>query len=132
MYIRLVDKHNWKSPVLYIHADEKEWIEQIILWRKNLLAWCKKHPIMNGMPLGRLEASVCMVDLIRHLSEYYVNYNNELAELMPDSITEKYEGHIVSTFRLLGPPEADGLEDVENIIEIKTYEDDNELWNTNS
>jgi len=126
MYIRLVDRDNWKSPILYIHADEKEWLEQITIWRRNLLEWVKAYPAMGGMPLGRLEASMCMVDLLWHLTKYYVEYNEMLAEEMPNLVIAQYDGHIVSTFRLLGPPETDNLEEVDNIIEVKTYEEGND------
>lgn len=120
MYIRLVDKQNFKSPILYIHSDEDEWLEQINIWRRDLLAWVETHPLLSGMPLARLEADMCIVDLIRHLSQYYVDYNDALSKISPDSIFTQYEGRVVSTLRLVSSQGTEVLKD-EEILEIKTY-----------
>ena len=105
MFVRLIDEHGFKSPVLDIHNDEEEFMEQIEMWKMNLLIWVKKTTL-TGMPLGRLEANTCIVDLLRHLTSYYV-LSSPLCE-----------GRITMTFRLVDDDYADGSE----IIEIKTYE----------
>ena len=71
MYVQLVDKDNFRSPVLYIHSDEEEFMEQILAWKKDLLALRKEYPAVDGLPLGRLDPDVAMVDLLRYLGNYY-------------------------------------------------------------
>ena len=106
MLVRLVDKQGFKSPILYIHNDEDEFLEQIKLWRRNLLIWAEKTNF-KGLPLSRLEADICIVDLLRHLTSYYV------------LTSPLCEGRITMTLRLLH-----GKYYEEDITEIKTYEED--------
>ena len=103
MYIRLIDKQKFTSPVLYIHNDEKEFLHEIESWRKDLLDWVDSLD-WDGMPLARLEAETCMVDLLRHLTEYYVRSRPNCG------------GRIHATLKLLP-----GIPENEVIKEIKTY-----------
>jgi len=77
MFIRLVDKDNFKSPALYIHSGEKEFLKVIKEWHSWLLYWIDKNPDMKGMPLGRLNPGTAVVDLLRVLTQYYVNSSPE-------------------------------------------------------
>ncbi len=106
MFLRLIDKDGWKSPVLYIHGDEKEFIKEIEKWKKDTLEWVKNSDF-DGTPLCRLDANTCMVDLLRHLTNYYIKS------------TPNCEGRIIMTLRLFD--EAD-VSEGDDIIEIKTYE----------
>ena len=110
MLIRLVDKDNFKSPVIRIHADGEEFMEQIELWKKEIHKIHDEYPHMDGLPLGRMDAGTCMFDLIRHLGNYYV-------ESTPLSFVPK--GHVYSCLKLLETIEKF---DDEDITEIKTYE----------
>lgn len=106
MYIQLIDKDNFKSPILYIHSDEEEFVEQIMLWKKSLHELRKNYPKVDGLPLGRLEPDVAMVDLIRHLGNYYVE--NIPLSFLPN-------GHVYGCLRLVN--EAD-----EEVIEINLHD----------
>jgi len=115
MYLRLIDKGNFVSPILYIHADEEEFMGEVKRWKENMLQWIKNNPEMDCTPLGRLDAGVCMIDLLQHLAKYYV-------ETIPGC-----KGKVISTLKLDEHPKAKELrsgntEDMESIIEIKTYE----------
>jgi len=105
MFVRLVDKDNWKSPVLYIHSDEKEFMVEIEKWKKDLLEWVASLDYDNT-PLARLDANTCIVDLLRHITDYHVR------------TTPGCGGRIRATLRLFDESYADG----DDIIEIKTYE----------
>jgi len=106
VYIKLIDRHKFESSVLHIHGDIDEFLEEIQKWKTELLAWAADLKY-DGMPLMRLEADVCMVDLLRHLIAYYIK-------------TSPYcKGRVVGTFRLVGPP-VDLTN--ETVMEIKTYE----------
>jgi len=106
MYIKLVDKDKFESAVLYIHQDIDEFLGEIDKWKADLLSWVAGLD-NDGHPLMRFDADVCMVDLLRHLTAYYVR-------------TSPYcEGRIVGTFRLIAPPVK--LTN-EIVMEIKTYE----------
>ena len=72
MYIQLVDKDGFKSPVLYIHSNEDEFMEQINLWQQKVYEILDNYPHVDGLPLGRLDPNTCMVDLIRYLADYYI------------------------------------------------------------
>ena len=111
MYIQLIDEHGFLSSVLYIHSDEEEFLEEIDNWKKNLLAIIKDNKHSNGLPLGRLEAQTCMVDLIRHLANYYVE-STPLSFIPP--------GNVWSCLKLADQNEV--LEYGEPITQIKTYE----------
>ena len=111
MYIQLVDRDGFLSEVLYIHSDKDEFMTEVNNWKKNLLDIIKTNKYTNGLPLGRLEAQTCMVDLIRHLGNYYV-------ESTPLSFIPA--GNVWSCLKLASQNEV--LEYGEPIIEIKTYE----------
>lgn len=110
MFIQLVDEHNFKSPLLYIHADEDEFMAEIEEWKEGLLKWAE-DPLVQGLPLGRLDSNTCIVDLMRHLTKFYV----ESTEL-----SFSKEGRIFGTLRLLNESYLDGMD--EDVVEIKTYE----------
>lgn len=110
MYIRLVDEHNFKSPILYIHSDEDEFMAEIEKWKKDLLEFVKNNPKVDGLPLGGFDASTCMVDLMRHLTQYYV-------ESTEFSFVEK-NIRVLGTLRLLNEDYLTG----HVVVEIKTYE----------
>jgi hypothetical protein len=111
MYIQLVDKHGFKSPILYIHSDEEEFVEQINIWRNRIREIIINHPHANGLPLGRLEPNTCMVDLIMHLGNYYV-------ENTPLSFVPK--GHVYGCLSLMN--EEDVLEYGDEITQINLHE----------
>ena len=111
MYIQLIDKDGFLSSVLYIHSDYDEFRAEIDNWKQNLLAIVKSNKYVDGLPLGRLEAQTCMVDLIRHLGNYYV-------ESTPLSFVEP--GNVWSCLKLADQDEV--LEYGNSIVEIKTYE----------
>lgn len=71
LYIRIVDKANFKSPVLRIHSDEDEFLKIINKWREELLIWAA-IPQNQGVPLSLIDAHTAMVDLLRELTAYYV------------------------------------------------------------
>ncbi|HLD90812.1 MAG TPA: hypothetical protein VI911_07360 [Patescibacteria group bacterium] len=71
LYIRVVDKANFKSPILRIHNDDEEFIKVIYKWRDDLLVWAAV-PGNKGLPLGVIDAHTAMVDLLRELTAYYV------------------------------------------------------------
>ena len=105
MFLRLVDENEFKSPILDIHSDEKEFLKQIELWKSHLLIWAKRTSLI-GTPLGRLDVNTCIVDLLRHLTSYYVLSSPHC------------EGRITMTFRLVNEDYAKGSE----ITEVKIYE----------
>lgn len=72
--------------------------------------WVKKTTF-TGVPLGRLDAQICMVDLLRHLTSYYI------------LTTPLCEGHVIATLYLLN----DNDYSQEEVIEIKTYEEEGDL-----
>ena len=111
MNIQLVDKDGFKSPILYIHADEDEFMEQINLWLQQVRKTIVDYPKLDGLPFGRLDPSTCMVDLIRHLGNYYV-------ENTPLSFASV--GHVYSCLRLLN--EEDVLKYSDEITEINLHE----------
>lgn len=106
MFVRLIDKDGWKSPILYIHNDIDEFIREIEKWKAELLKWAKNTGF-KGTPLGRLDANSCIVDLLRHLTEYYVK------------TTPNCEGRIFMTLRLFNESY---LTEGDIVKEIKTYE----------
>jgi hypothetical protein len=108
MYVQLVDKHNFHSPTLYIHADEVEFMDQIEVWLKQVRKVIADYPKVDGLPLGRLESATALVDLVRHLGNYYV-------ESTPLSFVPA--GHVYGCLRLVN--EAEVLEAGEEITEIK-------------
>lgn len=105
MFIRLVDKDGLKSPILSIHCDEKELLGQIESWKEDLLIWSKRTTLTHT-PLGRLEADTCIIDLLRHITSYYL------------ISTPHCEGKITSTLSLVDESYVAGSE----ILEMKTYE----------
>jgi hypothetical protein len=107
MYVQLIDKDNFKSPVLYIHADEDEFMAQIKVWLVLVRKVIADYPSVNGLPLGRLEANTAIVDLIRHLGNYYV-------ETTPLSFVPS--GHVYGCLRLVN--ETDALKYGTDIIKI--------------
>lgn len=111
MYVQLVDKHNFRSPVLYIHADENEFLEQIEIWRQDLFKWIKDNPKVGGMPLGRLEPATCIIDLMRHLIKFYVE-TTEFSFVAP--------GRVIGSLRLQN--QEDIMND-EDPIEIKLFQE---------
>ena len=107
MFIQLIDKNGDKSPVLYIHSDVEEFIGEINNWALDLIQWRKDNPLEDGTPLWRGDASTCVVDLLRHLTEYYVK-------------TDAHnKGRIVATLRLYSDEDIDKDDE---IIIIRTYE----------
>ncbi len=115
MYLRLIDKNNFVSGTLHIQHDEEEFLSEIEKWKQGLLKWVEEDAQRDGMPLGRLDAGTCMIDLIRHLSEYYI------------LTTPRCGGRVWATLKLEDFPKDKSLrgscvEDTENIVEIKTYE----------
>jgi hypothetical protein len=112
MYVRLVDKDNFKSPILYIHADEEEFMKQIELWLEQVKKVIADYPQVDGLPLGRLEPDTAMVDLVRHLGNYYV-------ESTPLSFLPV--GHVYGCLRLVN--ETDSLRYGHKVIEIKLHTD---------
>ena len=106
MFVRLVDKDNWKSPILQIHNDEEEFLSEIEKWKKDLLEWVANNTDYNGTPLARLDVNTCIVDLLRHITDYYVK------------TTPNCDSRIIMTLRLVEEDYAAG----EDIMEIKTYE----------
>jgi len=107
MYVQLVGKHDLKSPILYIHADEDEFMEQINIWLKQVKKVIADYPEVNGLPLGRLEPAVAMVDLVRHLGNYFVE--NTPLSFLP-------AGHVYGCLGIRN--EAEVLKYDEEIIEI--------------
>lgn len=115
MYIQLVDKHGSESPLLYIHSDHEEFMAEINKWKGGLLEWAKQD-IVRGLPLGRLEASTCMVDLLHHLTGYFVECaKNDLAKY------EYFQNRITNCLRLLNSDYLDSV-DEDEVVKIKTYE----------
>ena len=112
MYIRLIDKGGWRSPIFHIHSDEEEFLQQIEVWKKEIHQIHKDYPHMDGLPLGRMDAGTCMFDLIRHLGNYYV-------ESTPLSFIPK--GHVYSCLKLIEDKEEETLKH-EDVLEIKTWE----------
>jgi len=117
MYIRLIDKDNFVSNTLHIQHDEDEFLAEIEKWKHGLLEWVKKQGERSkvGMPLARLDAGTCMIDLIRHLAEYYIN------------TTPHCDGRVWATLKLEDFPKDKELrsfdiEEAVSIVEIKTYE----------
>jgi len=112
MYLRLIDKNKFVSPILYIHGDEEEFMGEVKRWKENLMQWIENNPEMNRTPLGRLDAGVCMIDLIRHLSKYYI-------ETSPHC-----KGKVIATLKLDEYPKfrSERTEDMVDVVEIKTYE----------
>lgn len=117
MYIRLIDRRHFVSSILYIHHDEDEFLAEIYKWRAGLWAWVKEDPLRrDDMPLGRLEAGTCMIDLLVHLHKYYVE------------TTPNCGGRIIGSLSLERFPKAihlrtPDIESTEDIVEIKTYEE---------
>ena len=111
MYIQLVDKDGFKSPILYIHADEDEFMAQIEIWRKQIQKVIAEYPHVDGLPLGRLEPATCMMDLIRHLGNYYVE--NTPLSFVP-------VGHVYGCLRILNEEEV--LKYDNEITEINLHE----------
>lgn len=114
-YIRLIDKDNFVSTPLHIQHDEDEFLAEIEKWKQSLLEWVKEDPLRDGMPLGRLDAGTCMIDLIRYLADYY------------SKTTPNCGGRVWATLKLEDFPKkkelrGTSIEDTENIVEIKTYE----------
>ena len=97
MFLRLVDKYGFKSPILYIHCDEDEFMEQVHEWKNELHRFIEAENKAKevggtnavGMPLTRLEPETCLVDLIRHLSLYYTR------------TTPHSKGHVTGCLRLV-------------------------------
>lgn len=112
MYIILIDEHGFTSPALSIHSDHDEFLVEVEKWKKDLHETIKANKYVNGLPLGRLEASTCMVDLVRHLANYYV-------ESTPLSFVEP--GNVWSCLRLVNN-RADLKEIADEVVVIKTYE----------
>lgn len=114
IFIRLIDKDMFVSPILHIHHDEEEFLKEIESWKKGLLEWVKEDPRRDGMPLGRLDAGTCMIDLLRHLVEYYIK------------TTPNCGGRVWATLKLIDQPKNKSLrideERSADVIEIKTYE----------
>jgi hypothetical protein len=104
LLIQLYENENWKSPILYIHSDEKEALTFIEEWRIGLIKWAKntKHS-----PLSRLDCSTALVDLVHKISNYYLETGGQ----------ELYNGQIASWLRLISEDEA--ANHVEEIIKIK-------------
>jgi hypothetical protein len=110
MYIQLVDKDNFKSPVLYIHSDEDEFMEQIQAWKKDLHELREEYPAIDGLPLGRLEPDTAMIDLLRYLGNYYVE-STPLSFLPP--------GHVYGCLRIMDSKKVYG----EAITEINLHDE---------
>lgn len=115
MYIRLIDKDNFVSGTLHIQHDKEEFLAEIEKWRQGLLKWVKEEEDRDGMPLGRLDAGTCMIDMLKHLHEYYI------------LTTPNCGGRVWATLKLEDFPKdkrlrGPSIEDTENIVEIKTYE----------
>lgn len=70
MYIQLVDKDNFSSPILRIHSDEEEFLREIKQWHVMLLLWLNMTPSVKHMPLSRLDPGVAIIDLLRVLTQY--------------------------------------------------------------
>lgn len=114
MYIQLVDKHNFRSPILYLHADRDSWIEQIEKWRNDLLSWLEETGMGgHGTPLTRLDAEACIIDLLRHLIAFY---KSEMDEHFP-----QYEGRVFGTFRLFNESHLTE-EDKKEVVIVKVFE----------
>jgi len=109
MFIQLIDKDGFKSPVLYIHSDEDEFMAQINLWLQQVYETIDSYPTLDGLPFGRLDPNTCMVDLIRHLGNYYV-------ESTPISFA--VPGHVYSCLRLWNEEDVD-----DEIIQINLHEE---------
>jgi hypothetical protein len=111
MLIQLIDKDGWRSPVLYIHSDEDEFMEQINLWLQEVRQIIKDYPSVDGLPLGRLDPETCMFDLARHLGNYYV-------ESTPLSFAPA--GHVYGCLKIFrNEDEID-----EEIVEINLHEEE--------
>ena len=115
-YLRLIDKNNWVSPILHIHHDSEEFLKEVYKWREGLWKWVAEEPHRDGMPLGRLEAGICMIDLLANLHTYYIK------------TTPKCGGKVWATLQLIDTPKrkehrGKDIEDTEEVIEIKTYKE---------
>jgi hypothetical protein len=108
MYVQLIDKDNLKSPILYIHADEDEFMTQIELWLAQMKKVIADYPQVKGLPLGRLEPNTAIVDLVLHLGNYYVK-STPLSFAPP--------GHVYGCLRLVN--ETDALKYGDKVIKIK-------------
>ena len=108
MYVVLVDKDGFESPALYIHCDEEEFLAEIEKWKADLLTFVRTT-LGPGMPLTRLEAETCMLDLVGHLVQYYKD----------TAIGSMDCGHVLGTLFLAGPQRYP-LQG--KVVRIKTYE----------
>jgi hypothetical protein len=108
MYVQLIDKDRFKSPILYIHSDEDEFMAQIGIWLAQVKKVIADYSHASGLPLGRLEPDTAMVDLVRHLGNYYVE-STPLSSLPA--------GHVYSCLRLVN--ETDVLKDGNEVIKIE-------------
>jgi len=108
MYVQLIDKDDFKSPILYIHADEEDFMNQIEIWLKQVKKIIIDYPIVTGLPLGRLDPNTAIVDLIRHLGNYFVE--NTPLSFLPS-------GHVYGNLRIINEEEV--LKYGDQIVEIK-------------
>lgn len=116
MYVQLIDKHNFTSPILYIHCDKDEFMGQIEKWKTDLLQWIEENPEVKGLPLGRLEPNICMTDLIRHLTSYYAKVCAE------QELPEYFQGRIPGTLHLMNDSYL-SADDFEEVIRINLHEE---------
>jgi len=103
MYIQLVDKDNFHSPVLYIHDDVDEFKKFIDKYVEELKEWTKTT-VYSGMPLSRFEPDCVMVDLLHKLAIYY-----------DESSMFREKGRILGTLRIMNESDVSG----EDIIRIR-------------
>jgi hypothetical protein len=109
MYLQLKDKDGYLSPILRIHQDSEEFLAEVHKWRDGLFRWIEEDERRKGMPLGRLEPGTCMIDLLRHLTEYY------------KETTPNCGGRVWATLKLLECKDYNEWQTAEDIIEIKLY-----------
>lgn len=113
MYYQFINKKK-ESPLLYIHNDEEEFERFLKEYLKNLKKW--QHTTeWIGMPLGRLEPSMVIVDFIHKLTNYYIKNSGNLI---------KTKGRIVNWIRIYNNSEIDDFLSVNSIklIDLDTWE----------
>ena len=116
MYIRLIDERNFVSPFLDIHNDEEEFLKVIYEWRQKVWDWRAARPYADGLPLGRLDAGTCFLDMLRYLGEYYIK----------EDVLDYYKGHVYTTLKVETCPKdpklrGESIEESEDFLEIKTW-----------
>ena len=67
MYIQLQDSGGFKSTILYIHNDCDRYIKAIEKWHVYLHIWLNHLPEMEGLPIGRFEPNIAIIDLLQYL-----------------------------------------------------------------